>query len=1753
MTRGGHQIASLTSALLVVAVLGAVAAPVCAQDWKAHGVPLFASASHPSGHQGFVRVINRSNEAGEVLVDAVDAEGVPAPAVTLRIGAGKTVHFNSDDLEDGNPEKGLARGIGSGSGDWRLRLRSELDIEVLAYNRTGDGLLAPLHDLVPVGVVRRPGTGEQSMGQRVAIFNPSINVNQVSHLRIINRGDETAAVTIEGIDDDGESPGTAVELEVAAGASRTVTSQKLESGEGEGLAGMLDDGRGKWQLVVTSDRPVEVMSLMTSPTANRHLTNLSTVPEAGAGATHDVALFAAAVNPDHYQGFVRIINRSGISGEVTIEAYDDVGVAYGPVTLDVGANETVHFNSGDLEEGNPDKGLSEGIGEGEGDWRLSLRSDLELEVLAYNRTHDGLLASLHDLVPYTEVVRPGGEEVKGHDVVIFNPASNVNQVSRLRVINPGAEAAAVVIEGIDDDGESPGEGVTLTVPAGASRMLTSQWLESGEWGGGIDASGRLSHGKGKWRLAVTSEQAIRVMSLLSSPTGHLVNLSTAAPGGVAVPPPVVATHAAIEVTGRSTASVGTPVELGVKGVGASDVAIERFVWVFSDGQTRSGEQVSVRFAEAGVHDVTVSAMSGTDVVAQTTWAVAVFDAASGATPGLPGIPTVFGDVSLDGRFGPEDLDLAEQGVAGDTVLEFEAIAAGDLDLSGALDERDIALMQQALDRGAMLPSALLEEYAYPGGVVAVVSPALVDPDADIEVFVNAVASPKVTRSILGYATFVIPTLSTSQDTEHEVTVEANDVVVEQLRLLIKPAPPLPMRSPSDDVLAYLNELSRLVATQEEAGSAFLEEVGELTENDAAILLSATKAAAIEIDSAIAELSAVLNAEHGERFAELLQTALYANGIQAYRDTAENIAAQSTRSNLSAAPSQPTSNPTAPLSLSIVCDVYVPSICFLKTTNDALVLLIDPTVTALCSIIQLASYFSLNPAVVAAVTKACTGTALALQLTKFLTSYVEHIEMAIALASDKAALKSGEVATISAAVEFSGHQTLCEDSPGGPNFVRDLAKLLVTKSVPLANLNKIIDKAAGKGAFLGILSSALGAVISLSKLDTLFVEVRGKLCDLVSGSEEFASGSSKLLADAREFNLESPNGGLLSLQLDESRNYTGRFELACPVELAGTALVTGKVSVKGKKHMCGVDTFDSVTVACGNVCVTGSGGVVDIPDAGLRAAVEAALGKASGEPIMRTEMTSLTSLAVESRSVRSLIGLECAFNLVRLTLSDNQIVDVSPLSGLTKLRYLSLGENEIADVSPLAELTALSELHLNDNRLTDVSPVSGLTELRYLSLSGNVISDISPLTDLILEELDLARNLITDLSTLADSVTLDWLDLSDNQIRHIAPLRRLTPLVTLNLGNNLIVDVSALSGLTELVSLNLGGNRIEVLSALSGLTSLRHLSLEDNEISDITPLVANRGLDSGDDVNLSDNELSDEACSEQVPVLVQRGVSVASDCEAVCPEDVVAIPDDNLRAVVEGALGKEPGERITPVEMARLTRLMAEGFEIGSLKGLECATGLTDLSFHDNNVSDISALSGLTALRYLILYDNNISDISALSGLTALRYLNLNYNNISDISALSGLTSLRTLSLGENNISDISALSGLTALMVLELSYNNISDTSALSGLTALLTLSFSHNNFSDISALSGLTALEILYFSGNNISDISTLSGLTALNVLDLGRNNISNIYPLALNRGLGASDSVTLAGNPLDRVSCTVHIPALERRGVRVSWWPSC
>ncbi len=233
-------------------------------------------------------------------------------------------------------------------------------------------------------------------------------------------------------------------------------------------------------------------------------------------AIYGVPLFLAA-GDSRRESFLRIVNRSSSSGIVRISAIDDGGKAYGPIRLALDAHQTVHLNSSDLERGNDAKPISGGIGDGDGDWRLSLSTSLDIRPQAYLRAADGLVTSLHDLVDSTG---------KAHEVIFFNPASNFRQRSLLRLTNPNDHEVNVLIDGRDDQGKASPNGLVRThVPPWATFTLTAEQLESGAPNSGL--TGSLGDGAGKWQLFITSDAETQVMSLLESPTGHLSNLSTA--------------------------------------------------------------------------------------------------------------------------------------------------------------------------------------------------------------------------------------------------------------------------------------------------------------------------------------------------------------------------------------------------------------------------------------------------------------------------------------------------------------------------------------------------------------------------------------------------------------------------------------------------------------------------------------------------------------------------------------------------------------------------------------------------------------------------------------------------------------------------------------------------------------------------------------------------------------------------------------------------------------------------------------------------------------------------------------------------------------------------------------------------------------------------------------------------------------------------------------------------------------------------
>ena len=159
-----------------------------------------------------------------------------------------------------------------------------------------------------------------------------------------------------------------------------------------------------------------------------------------------------------------------------IYAINDTGTRSGPATFTLNASAAAQFTATDLQSGNATLGLTGGVGANVGDARLEIETDLSIVPLAYVRAADGTLSAMHDTVRGASVAE---DDRYRYDVPIFNPSTEVTQVSRLRLINPGDTAAAVTIGGRDDSGaQASGGSVRLTLAAGGAQTLTAQQLEA---------------------------------------------------------------------------------------------------------------------------------------------------------------------------------------------------------------------------------------------------------------------------------------------------------------------------------------------------------------------------------------------------------------------------------------------------------------------------------------------------------------------------------------------------------------------------------------------------------------------------------------------------------------------------------------------------------------------------------------------------------------------------------------------------------------------------------------------------------------------------------------------------------------------------------------------------------------------------------------------------------------------------------------------------------------------------------------------------------------------------------------------------------------------------------------------------------------------------------------------------------------------------------------------------------------------------
>ena len=480
---------------------------------------------------------------------------------------------------------------------------------------------------------------------------------------------------------------------------------------------------------------------------------------------------------------------------------------------------------------------------------------------------------------------------------------------------------------------------------------------------------------------------------------------------------------------------------------------------------------------------------------------------------------------------------------------------------------------------------------------------------------------------------------------------------------------------------------------------------------------------------------------------------------------------------------------------------------------------------------------------------------------------------------------------------------------------------------------------------------------------------------------------------------------------------------------------------------------TISILLFSLCLTlgmmAQAAVVSIPDATLRAVLESALGKNTGDVITDAELGTITSLQMNSwrlddnyggGRVSDLTGLEYCLNLNDLDLNGNPIdeADLSKLAGLTKLSSLNLGNNElIQSLSALQNLTKLVKLDLNHNngqgRINDISVVQTMPELQSLNMFGNQISDISSLqnkaslTDLQINgrhnsgvRLDHALAVIPTLTNLT-KLSIGYIPLTNESIPPL--VGNLTDLASFNHWNNesgegLLSDLSPFTSLSKLTSLSIEGNSIQSLSPLQSLPNLRHLRLRGNYIEDLTglnglqvleelSLEGNRisnisalsGLNNLRILNLKNNEITDLQA-----LLNNAGIGNGDKVELEnnpLSQEVIDNQILALRARGVTVTHSEPGVVVAvPDDSLRVKLLEAlnrsNSYQLTRTDLESLGNGKQDwLNANDAKINDLTGLEYCINLRYLYLRNNQISDITALSNLTKLDNLDLNGNPLKE--------------------------------------------------------------------------------------------------------------------------------------------------------------
>lgn len=245
------------------------------------------------------------------------------------------------------------------------------------------------------------------------------------------------------------------------------------------------------------------------------------------------------------------------------------------------------------------------------------------------------------------------------------------------------------------------------------------------------------------------------------------------------------------------------------------------------------------------------------------------------------------------------------------------------------------------------------------------------------------------------------------------------------------------------------------------------------------------------------------------------------------------------------------------------------------------------------------------------------------------------------------------------------------------------------------------------------------------------------------------------------------------------------------------------------------------------------------------------------------------------------------NLRVLILDYQQISDLTPLAELP-LEYLSLTGNEVSDLSPLVGMAGLQVLDLGENPVRTTQVLTQLPALREVVLEATGVTSVEVFRGSGIQSLNVRTTWVTDYTPLEECPNLTRLVTGSMPQGAAETLAGLTGLEELRLYSTDGVDLSLFQDFQSLREVDFFGSSVSHPEALTQLSALQYVNLGETGVKDLSFAPSMPALT---ELDLRENALTDLTSLLECPwltrlVLSPRHQQLAREQLAQAPFEIV---------------------------------------------------------------------------------------------------------------------------------------------------------------------------------------------------------------------------------------------------------------------------